>query len=65
MNPASVLADPPTNAHYVLNGEPVSLKKIRNLDRTSVKSIDVLKGDQAKKYYGAKAKEGAIVVTTN
>ncbi len=62
---SGILANPPTNAHYVLNGEPVSLKKIRNLNRTSVKSIDVLKGEQAKKYYGAKAKEGAIVVTTN
>lgn len=62
---SGILANPPANAHYVLNGEPVSLKKIKTLDHTSVKSIDVLKGEQAKKYYGPKAKEGAIVVTTN
>ncbi|MGE9314120.1 TonB-dependent receptor plug domain-containing protein [Niabella sp. CJ426] len=59
-----VLANPPASAHYVLNGQSVSVKKIKNLDGANVKSIDVLKGDEAKKYYGSKASEGAIIITT-
>lgn len=61
---ANVLADPPQNAHYVLNGESVSVDKIRKLRGDSVKSVDILKGENATRYYGAKAKEGAIVITT-
>lgn len=64
-NNSGILANPPANAHYVLNGQSVSVKKIRNLDRANVKSIDVLKGETARKYYGSKAKEGAVVITTD
>ncbi|HTG55721.1 MAG TPA: TonB-dependent receptor plug domain-containing protein [Niabella sp.] len=61
---SGILANPPANAHYVLNGQSVSVKKIRNLDGANVKSIDVLKGEDAKKYYGSRASEGAIIITT-
>lgn len=61
---SGVLANPPVSAHYVLNGQSVSVKKIKNLDGANVKSIDVLRGDEAKKYYGSKASEGAIIITT-
>ncbi|MGN7787184.1 TonB-dependent receptor plug domain-containing protein [Niabella sp. 22666] len=61
---SGILANPPASAHYVLNGQSVSVKKIKNLDGANVKSIDVLKGDEAKKYYGSKASEGAIIITT-
>ncbi|WP_114790859.1 TonB-dependent receptor plug domain-containing protein [Niabella yanshanensis] len=61
---SAILANPPASAHYVLNGQSVSAKKIRNLDGANVKSIDVLKGEDAKKYYGSRASEGAIIITT-
>lgn len=60
-----VLLNPPTNAYYVLNGEHVKRDVVRQLDRSSIKSVEVLKGAQAKKFYGDKAREGAILITTN
>ncbi len=62
---SNMLANPPQNVHYVLNGEAVSVNKIKSLDQAKIKSFDVLKGENAKKYYGSKAKEGAIIITTN
>lgn len=60
-----VLQHPPENAYYVLDGEPVTLQKVKALDRVNIRSIEVLKGDDAKKYYGSKAREGAIIITTD
>ncbi|MCH5597381.1 hypothetical protein [Niabella ginsengisoli] len=59
-----VLSNPPANAYYVLNGEHVKQNDINRLAPNTIKSIDVLKGDTAKKFYGDKAKEGAIIITT-
>jgi len=50
--------------YYVLNGTKAKKKNIEKLAPNTIKSIDVLKGESAVKYYGAKAKEGAIIITT-
>ncbi|MGC4231984.1 MAG: TonB-dependent receptor plug domain-containing protein [Niabella sp.] len=52
------------NIYYVLNGVKAKKKDIEKLAPNTIKSVDVLKGESAVKYYGPKAKEGAIVITT-
>lgn len=52
------------NTYYVLNGTKVKKKDIEKLAPNTIKSIDVLKGESAVKYYGPRAKEGAMVITT-
>ncbi|MBX3239990.1 MAG: TonB-dependent receptor plug domain-containing protein [Chitinophagaceae bacterium] len=54
----------PENVFYVLNGEPVSQKRIKKIAPDDIKSIDVLKGTEAIKFYGKKAQRGAIIITT-
>lgn len=54
----------PSDVYYVLNGKHVSEKQIKKLTPNSIKSVDVLKGNSAIKYYGKKAKNGAIVIVS-
>ncbi|MFT3949273.1 MAG: TonB-dependent receptor plug domain-containing protein [Agriterribacter sp.] len=54
----------PSDVYYVLNGRHVSEKQVKKLAPNIIKSIDVLKGDSARKFYGRKAKDGAIVIVT-
>lgn len=54
----------PSDVYYVLNGKHVTEKQIRKLTPGSIKSVDVLKGNSAMKFYGKKAKNGAIVIVT-
>ena len=54
----------PSDVYYVLNGKHVTEKQIKKLAPNSIKSIDVLKGNNAIKFYGKKAKNGAIVIVT-
>lgn len=54
----------PENICYILNGERVSSKKIKKLSPDRIESMTVLKGESAIKYYGKKAKNGAIVIVS-
>lgn len=54
----------PSDVYYVLDGKHVTEKQIKKLAPNTIKSIDVLKGDSAIKFYGKKAKKGAIVIVT-
>ncbi|MBN8789448.1 MAG: TonB-dependent receptor plug domain-containing protein, partial [Terrimonas sp.] len=54
----------PSDVYYVLNGRHVSEKQVKKLTPNIIKSIDVLKGSSAIKFYGKKAKNGAIVIVT-
>ncbi|MFT3749527.1 MAG: TonB-dependent receptor plug domain-containing protein [Agriterribacter sp.] len=54
----------PADVYYVLNGRHVSEKQVKKLTPNIIKSIDVLKGNSAIKFYGKKAKNGAIVIVT-
>lgn len=54
----------PANAYYVIDGRKAKKKDIDKLGPNTIKSVDVLKGESAVKYYGTKAREGAIIITT-
>ena len=54
----------PSDVYYVLNGKHVTEKQIKKLAPNSIMSVDVLKGTNAIKFYGKKAKNGAIVIVT-
>lgn len=54
----------PAGAYYVLNGEKVKKKEIDRLKPNVIKSVNVLKGESAVTFYGKKAKDGAVVITT-
>ncbi|WP_424515317.1 M56 family metallopeptidase [Psychroserpens sp.] len=49
---------------FFLNGKKVPKSKIESLDANTITSVEILKGDQAIKAYGATAKEGAIIIST-
>ncbi len=51
------------NALYLLNGEEINSNKIQFLDKSKIKSVDVIKGENATKVYGDKAKNGVISIT--
>jgi TonB-dependent SusC/RagA subfamily outer membrane receptor len=48
---------------YVVNGAIMTSNDFAKLNSNSIKSMNVLKGDQATSIYGARASNGAIVVT--
>ena len=50
-------------ALYVVNGEVVTAEEFQNIDPNNIKSVEVLKDANATSIYGAKASNGAIVVT--
>ncbi len=60
----AVLGSLKDDAYYILNGEKASWKKIKKLAGEDIKRVDVLKGEEARRFYGKKAKNGAIVITT-
>lgn len=60
----NVMDNLPDDIYYILNGEKANRKKIKKLKGEDIKSMDVLKGEQAVRFYGKKAKNGAIVITT-
>ncbi len=52
------------DVYYVVDGEKASFKKVRKLQGQDIKRVDVFKGDEARRFYGKKARNGAIVITT-
>lgn len=48
----------------VMNGKTISLKEFKELDSSSIKTMNILKGESATALYGEKAKHGAIVITS-
>ncbi|MGZ3923026.1 MAG: mucoidy inhibitor MuiA family protein, partial [Flavisolibacter sp.] len=48
---------------YVVNGAVMTASDFAKLNPNSIKSMNVLKGEQATSIYGARASNGAIVVT--
>lgn len=47
---------------YIVNGKEVNSSEVRNIDVKNIESIAVIKGDEAKNKYGARAVEGAIEI---
>ncbi|WP_346237168.1 TonB-dependent receptor plug domain-containing protein [Niabella insulamsoli] len=63
-SPKKLLANGSADTYYVLDGAPISYKEAKAIKGEDLKSIDILKGDQAKKFYGEKASSGALIMTT-
>ena len=52
------------NVVYVIDGKEVTAYEIDNIDARTIKTFKTLKPREARKLYGDKAADGAIVVTT-
>ncbi|MFT3705040.1 MAG: mucoidy inhibitor MuiA family protein [Agriterribacter sp.] len=48
---------------YIVNGAPMSKEEFSKINKIAIKNIEVLKGDAASAIYGARAANGAILVT--
>jgi len=48
---------------YIINGKPSTPAEIAKLNPASIKSVDVLKNEQAAAIYGSKAANGAVIVS--
>lgn len=59
-----IVLPPPPNALVFIDGKKSSKDEMKNIPSNNIQSIDVLKGETAKKKYGNKGKEGAIEITT-
>lgn len=50
---------------YVVNGDPMPANwSLASIPQTEIKSVDVLKGDQAIRLFGSKGANGVIAITT-
>jgi TonB family protein len=54
----------PENALWLLDGKEVEKDQVEKLSPESIQSMTVLKGEEATKIYGDKAKNGVIDITT-
>ncbi len=56
-----------TNAEeilYIVDGKETSYEEVGKIDPENIESINVLKGESAEKLYGAKGKNGVIIIKT-
>ncbi|UOQ78994.1 hypothetical protein MUN84_10985 [Hymenobacter sp. 5516J-16] len=49
---------------YFLDGQPSDQKTIEQLNRRTIASVNVVKGDEARRIFGAEAGEGVMIVVT-
>ena len=54
----------PKDVLYIIDGKEKESGSMKDVDPTTIKSINVLKGENAVKKYGEKAKNGVIEITT-
>ena len=54
----------PKDVLYIIDGKEMESGSMNDIDPTTIKSINVLKGENATKKYGEKAKSGVIEITT-
>lgn len=54
----------PKDVLYIIDGKEMQSKSMKDIDPTTIKSINVLKGETAVKLYGEKGKSGVIEITT-
>jgi len=53
-----------SDALYVINGIPTNSEEIKKISPNSIKSVNVLKGNEATSIYGSRGANGVVVVTT-
>ncbi|GGG38876.1 hypothetical protein [Hymenobacter glacieicola] len=49
---------------YFLDGQPSDQKTIEQINRRTIASVNVVKGDEARRIFGAEAGEGVMIVVT-
>jgi hypothetical protein len=54
----------PKDVLYIIDGKEMESISMKDIDPNTIKSINVLKGENAEKKYGEKGKNGVIEVTT-
>jgi uncharacterized protein YggU (UPF0235/DUF167 family) len=54
----------PKDVLYIIDGKEMESKSMKDIDPTTIKSINVLKGENAIKKYGERAKNGVIEIAT-
>jgi hypothetical protein len=54
----------PKDVLYIIDGKEMQSGSIKDIDPTTIRSINVLKGNSAVELYGEKGKNGVIVIST-
>ncbi len=54
----------PDNLYYILDGEKSSRRKVDKINFGDIERMEVLNENEARRFYGKKGKNGAVVVTT-
>ena len=54
----------PKDVLYIIDGKEMKSGSIKDIDPTTIRSINVLKGNSAVELYGEKGKNGVIVIST-
>lgn len=49
---------------YVINGIPTNSEEIKKISPNSIKSVNIIKGNEATSIYGSRGANGVVVVTT-
>ena len=49
---------------YIVDGKEINYEEVGKIDPENIESINVLKGESAEKLYGAKGKNGVIIIKT-
>ena len=60
-----VISGAPNNTLYIVDGKEESSDVLKTLDKKSIKSVNVLKGESAITLYGDKGKNGVIEIYVN
>ena len=58
---ASVVA---TDVVYYLDGKEITAKQVESIDPTSIESVEVLKGQSARRLLGDRAAYGVVMITS-
>jgi bla regulator protein BlaR1 len=54
----------PKDVLYIIDGKEMQSGSMKDVDPTTIKMVNVLKGEAAVKKYGEKAKNGVVEITT-
>lgn len=61
---ADSISDLGTNPYLVLDGRNISMEEFKNIDPDEISSLTVVKHKSARKIYGKKANDGAVIIET-
>ncbi|MEO3403451.1 M56 family metallopeptidase [Mucilaginibacter sp. CAU 1740] len=64
VNGLSISTDNGNEPLFVVDGKTTTVEALKKLDTNKIESVSILKGDDAIKKYGDKAKDGVVVIGT-